>query len=99
MKSSIERRKLLSTSLGKLERMVEIRIVEESIQQLYNDGHVRGSTHLANGQEAISVGIASVLDVKDSVTCTYRGHAAALALGVSPEGVLGEICGRQIDGI
>ena len=96
MKSSIERRKLLSTSLGKLERMVEIRIVEESIQQLYNDGHVRGSTHLANGQEAISVGIASILDVKDSVTCTYRGHAAALALGVSPEGVLGEICGRQI---
>lgn len=96
MKSSVERRKLLSTSLGKLERMVEIRIVEESIQQLYNDGHVRGSTHLANGQEAISVGIASILDVKDSVTCTYRGHATALALGVSPEGVLGEICGRQI---
>jgi len=96
MKSSIERRKLLSSSVGKLERMVEIRIVEESIQQLYNDGHVRGSTHLANGQEAISVGIASVLDISDSVTCTYRGHATALALGVSPEGVLGEICGRQI---
>jgi pyruvate dehydrogenase E1 component alpha subunit len=30
------------------------------------------------------------------VTCTYRGHAAALALGVTPEGVLGEICGRVI---
>lgn len=96
MKSSIERRKTLATPIGKLERMVEIRLVEESIQQLYNDGHVRGSTHLANGQEAVSVGLASVLKITDSVTCTYRGHATALALGVSPEGVLGEICGRQI---
>lgn len=96
MKSSIERRKTLATPQGRLERMVEIRLVEESIQQLYNDGHVRGSTHLANGQEAVSVGLASVLNVTDSVTCTYRGHATALALGVSPEGVLGEICGRQI---
>lgn len=96
MKTSIERRKMLSTEIGKLERLVEIRLVEESIQQLYNEGHVRGSTHLANGQEAVSVGMASVLNVTDSVTCTYRGHATALALGVSPEGVLGEICGRQI---
>jgi pyruvate dehydrogenase E1 component alpha subunit len=76
--------------------MLEIRAVEESIQTLYNDGHVRGSTHLAIGQEAVSVGIASVLRPTDVVTCTYRGHAAALALGVSPEGVLGEICGRVI---
>ena len=76
--------------------MLEIRAVEESIQTIYNDGYVRGTTHLANGQEAVSVGIASVLRPTDIVTCTYRGHAAALALGVSPEGVLGEICGREI---
>lgn len=96
MTTSLERRKALGTELGRLERMVEIRAVEESIQQLYNDGHVRGSTHLANGQEAVSVAVGAVLRPTDVVTCTYRGHAAALALGVSPEGVLGEICGRSI---
>ena len=96
MTTSLTRREALSTELGRLERMLEIRAVEESIQTLYNDGHVRGSTHLAIGQEAVSVGIASVLRPTDVVTCTYRGHAAALALGVSPEGVLGEICGRVI---
>mgnify|MGYP000105781610 CR=1 FL=1 len=96
MTTSLVRRQALNTELGRLERMLEIRAVEESIQTLYNDGHVRGSTHLANGQEAVSVGIASVLRPTDVVTCTYRGHAAALALGVSPEGVLGEICGRVI---
>jgi pyruvate dehydrogenase E1 component alpha subunit len=96
MTKSLERRSELKTQIGQFERMIEIRIVEESIQKLYNDGHVRGSTHLAIGQEAISVGVASVLRPTDTVTCTYRGHAAALALGVTPEGVLGEICGREI---
>lgn len=96
MITSLSRRQQLSTEVGRLERMLEIRAVEESIQNLYNDGHVRGSTHLANGQEAVSVGIATVLRPSDVVTCTYRGHAAALALGVTPEGVLGEICGRII---
>ena len=76
--------------------MVEIRLVEETVQTLYNDGHIRGSTHLANGQEAVSVGIAVAARPTDTVTCTYRGHGTALALGVTPEGVLGEICGRSI---
>ena len=96
MTTSLKRRQKLDTDLGRLDRMLEIRAVEESIQAIYNDGYVRGTTHLANGQEAVSVGIASVLRPTDIVTCTYRGHAAALALGVSPEGVLGEICGREI---
>ena len=96
MTTSLERRKTLNSAKGRLERMLEIRAVEESIQTIYNDGYVRGTTHLANGQEAVSVGIASVIRPTDVVTCTYRGHAAALALGVTPEGVLGEICGRVI---
>jgi pyruvate dehydrogenase E1 component alpha subunit len=96
MTTSLKRREKLNTEIGRLERLLEIRAVEESIQTLYNDGHVRGSTHLAIGQEAVSVAIASVLRPTDIVTCTYRGHATALALGVSPEGVLGEICGRVI---
>ena len=56
------------------------------MQTLYNDGHIRGSTHLANGQEAVSVGIAVAARPTDVVTCTYRGHGTALALGVTPEG-------------
>ena len=30
------------------------------------------------------------------VCCTYRGHGVALALGIKPESVLGEVLGRQI---
>lgn len=90
----VARRLALADRKAQLERMVEIRAVEARIQTLFSEGHVRGSTHLANGQEAVAVGIAREIDPDDIVTCTYRGHGHALALGVTPLGVIGEIAGR-----
>ena len=94
--SPLARREALKSRVEQLKRMVEIRGVENRIQKLFAEGHVRGSTHLANGQEAVAVGIARSIDPDDVVTCTYRGHGHALALGVTPAGVIGEICGRTI---
>jgi acetoin:2,6-dichlorophenolindophenol oxidoreductase subunit alpha len=90
------RRAALASPLGRFERMAEIRAVEERIQVLYNDGHVRGSTHLCSGQEAVAVGVAAAAPPTDVVTCTYRGHGQALALGVTPLEVIGEIVGRSV---
>lgn len=90
------RRAELATAVGRYARMLEIRLVEERIQTLYNDGYIRGSTHLAIGQEAVSVGVAAATRPADTFACTYRGHAAALALGIPVEQVLAEICGRQL---
>lgn len=83
----------------RLERMLEIRMVEDAIIKLFVEGRVRGSTHTTQGQEAVSVALASVLDPTDLVTCTYRGHGTALALGMTPEQVIGEVLGRQIGNI
>jgi acetoin:2,6-dichlorophenolindophenol oxidoreductase subunit alpha len=94
--SPLARREALQNRLDQLQRMIEIRGVENRIQKLFAEGHVRGSTHLANGQEAVSVGVARSIDPDDVVTCTYRGHGHALALGVTAAGVIGEICGRTI---
>jgi TPP-dependent pyruvate/acetoin dehydrogenase alpha subunit len=94
--SLLARRDALVDRREQLLRMIEIRHVEERIQKLFGEGHIRGSTHLAIGQEAVAVGIARSIDPDDVVTCTYRGHSHALALGVTPQGVIGEICGRVI---
>ncbi len=91
-----ERRAQLATPLGPFERMAEIRAVEEHIQLLFNEGHVRGSTHLSNGQEAVAVGVAAAARLTDVVTCTYRGHGQALALGLTAKEVIGEIVGRTV---
>ena len=38
------------------EQMVEIRLFEEKVQELFMDGLIEGTTHLCQGQEAVSVG-------------------------------------------
>jgi acetoin:2,6-dichlorophenolindophenol oxidoreductase subunit alpha len=77
-----------------LQRMLEIRISEEQIQGLFLQNLVRGSTHLCIGQEACSVGIAQALKKGDTVTCTYRGHGHALALGMAIKTMMAEMMGK-----
>ncbi|MEJ5296501.1 MAG: thiamine pyrophosphate-dependent dehydrogenase E1 component subunit alpha [Armatimonadota bacterium] len=77
--------------------MLDIRFCEERIQRLFEEGLVRGSTHLCIGQEAVSVGAAAAVEPErgDTVLCTYRGHGMALALGMSLHSLLAELMGRQ----
>ncbi len=80
-----------------LRQMLDIRFCEERIQRLFEEGLVRGSTHLCIGQEAVSVGAAAAVEPErgDTVLCTYRGHGMALALGMSLHSLLAELMGRQ----
>ena len=79
-------------------RMLEIRLMEEQVNELFASGSIHGTTHLCQGQEALAVGLASVLEPDDVVTATYRSHGMSLALGLTPRSVLGEIMGRS-DGV
>ena len=36
--------------------MVEIRLFEDKVQELFMEGLIEGTTHLCQGQEAVSVG-------------------------------------------
>ena len=74
--------------------MVLIRGFEDLIQSLFLRGEIYGTTHLYTGQEAVAVGVASVLEDRDRLAATYRGHGHALALGVDPQSVLDEMLGR-----
>jgi TPP-dependent pyruvate/acetoin dehydrogenase alpha subunit len=71
-----------------------IRRFEDTVQSLFQKGEIHGTTHLYSGQEAVAVGVCSVLNSTDRVAGTYRGHGHALALGVSPQGLLDELLGR-----
>jgi TPP-dependent pyruvate/acetoin dehydrogenase alpha subunit len=75
-------------------RMRLIRGFEERVQALFLKGHVHGTTHLCSGQEAVEVGVASVLGEGDRVAGTYRGHGHALALGLEPQRLMDELLGR-----
>jgi TPP-dependent pyruvate/acetoin dehydrogenase alpha subunit len=83
-----------SPALDLYRQMYLIRRFEETTQSLFQRGEVHGTTHLYSGQEAVAVGVSSVLDERDRVAGTYRGHGHALALGVSVQGLLDELLGR-----
>ncbi len=92
----------MSTSLGAAVRrkmlgnMLLVRHTEERIQELFLENVIRGTTHLCIGQEAVSVAMAEIIDAErgDTVTCTYRGHGHALALGMPLESLMAEMMGK-----
>jgi TPP-dependent pyruvate/acetoin dehydrogenase alpha subunit len=77
-----------------LQRMSLIRAFEERCEELASASKVRGSMHLYTGQEAIAVGACQAMRPEDSLSFTYRSHGWALARGIPPEQVFGEIFGR-----
>ena len=77
-----------------LRQMLEIRVVEEQIQGLFLQNLIRGTTHLCIGQEGCSVGVTNALKKGDTVTCTYRGHGHALALGMPMKDMMAEMMGK-----
>ncbi|MBK8028365.1 MAG: thiamine pyrophosphate-dependent dehydrogenase E1 component subunit alpha [Anaerolineae bacterium] len=77
-----------------LRQMLETRVAEEKIQELFLANLIRGTTHLAIGHEAVAVGTAAALIPGDKVTCTYRGHHHALALGMTLRAMMGEMMGK-----
>jgi len=84
----------LERQLDFLRAMLEIRHFEDECHRLFAAGVVRGSTHLGQGQEAVSVGACGALREGDTMTCTYRGHAATLAMGAPLDRTFGEILGK-----
>lgn len=76
------------------ETMLAIRHLENEIERLFLRGLVRGSTHLCQGQEAVSTGACRAMSDGDTMTCTYRGHGAVLAAGAAVERVLAEMLGK-----
>jgi pyruvate dehydrogenase E1 component alpha subunit len=80
--------------LGWFEQMVVIRRTEKAAHDLFLAGKVKGTTHLAAGQEAVAVGASAALRPDDLVFATYRGHHHALARGASPAACLAELMSR-----
>lgn len=75
-------------------QMVLIRVFEEKVQELFMTGKVQGTTHLCQGQEAVSVGAVATMRPGDVQTNTYRGHGEALALGMDVDVAFAELMGR-----
>jgi len=84
-----------ATRLALYRSQLEIRLVERRAHDLFVQNLVKGTSHLALGQEAVAAGFAVAMQADDYTFCTYRGHHHTLARGAPMVGVLGELMGRS----
>ncbi len=75
--------------------MLRARHMEQRAYDLFMQNLVKGTSHLALGQEAVSTGFAAAMRSDDYTFCTYRGHNHTLLRGASMAGILGELMGRE----
>lgn len=83
------------TRLALYRLLVELRSTEKRAYDLFLQNLIKGTSHLALGQEAVAAGFGHAMREDDYTFCTYRGHHHTLARGASMSGVLGELMGRQ----
>lgn len=77
------------------QQMLLIRAFEDKVHDAFQSNLVFGTTHLCQGQEAVSVGAIECLRADDSLTYTYRGHGQVIARGMDPQAAFAEIFGRE----
>jgi pyruvate dehydrogenase E1 component alpha subunit len=76
-------------------RMLEIRFFEEKVFDLYAQNLVPGTIHLYLGEEAVAVGVCSLLKKDDYITSTHRGHGHCIAKGAELKRTMAEILGKK----
>jgi pyruvate dehydrogenase E1 component alpha subunit len=86
-----------STCYELLARMSLIRRFEEEAGRQYQRAKAGGFLHLAIGEEATIVGVATAMREEDYLIGTYRTHGHAIARGTDPKHVMAELFGR-VDG-
>ncbi len=75
--------------------MYECRVLEQRAYDLFMQNLVKGTSHLALGQEAVAAGFGTAMREDDYTFCTYRGHNHTYVRGVSMTSILGELMGRE----
>jgi pyruvate dehydrogenase E1 component alpha subunit len=83
------------TRLELYRQMQACRMMEQRAYDLFMQNLIKGTSHLALGQEAIAAAFGTAMRDDDYTFCTYRGHNHTLVRGVSMTGILGELMGRE----
>lgn len=72
-----------------------IRYFDEKVDEFFARGRIHGTTHLAVGQEATAAGSCFVLEEKDKITSTHRGHGHCIAKGADVNRMMAELFAKE----
>ncbi|UUZ79831.1 thiamine pyrophosphate-dependent dehydrogenase E1 component subunit alpha [Paenibacillus sp. P26] len=82
-------------SLELYHQMWLVRYFDEKVDEFFAKGLIHGTTHLCVGQEATAVGACAVLEDRDKITSTHRGHGHCIAKGAQADRMMAELFGRE----
>ncbi|WP_028022070.1 thiamine pyrophosphate-dependent dehydrogenase E1 component subunit alpha [Enterovibrio calviensis] len=85
----------LETRLSLYRTMLRARGFEQRASDLFLQNLVKGTNHLAMGQEAVAAAFGVAMRQGDYTFCTYRGHTHTLVRGADMTGLFGELMGRD----
>lgn len=71
-----------------------IRNFDTKVKELWMKGEIYGLAHSYVGAEAIAVGACSVLNNKDYISSTHRGHGHTIAKGGDVKAMMAELFGK-----
>ncbi len=77
--------------INMFKQMVKIRYCEESLVEYILDGSICCPVHLTSGEEAVAVGICSVLEKNDYIFGNHRSHGHYIAKGGDLAAMIAEI--------
>jgi TPP-dependent pyruvate/acetoin dehydrogenase alpha subunit len=82
-----------ASPVGLYRCMIRIRRFEEEVARRFRQGSLPGFVHLSIGQEAVAVGVCSMLEREDCITTTHRGHGHVIAKGADLRKLAAELYG------
>jgi len=75
--------------------MVQIRMFEERVAELFSAGKIPGFVHLYVGEEAVATGVCASLRPTDYITSTHRGHGHLISKGGDIKLMMAELLGKK----
>ena len=81
--------------LSLLRKMWIIRSFEEKVSEMCARRQITGLIHLGIGQEAVAVGVCSLLQADDYIFGGHRSHGHAIAKGAELGRLMAELAGRS----
>lgn len=75
--------------------MIQIRMFEERVAELFGAGKIPGFVHLYVGEEAVATGVCASLRPTDYITSTHRGHGHLISKGGDIKLMMAELLGKK----
>lgn len=70
------------------------RLFEESVNEMFMRGEIKGTTHLSIGQEGAAVGVITAIREDDLIMSNHRGHSHCIAKNADLRRMMSELTGK-----